>query len=124
MREQFWREWAAGEARVFSEKAYKRRFLPEWDAKWQQLTVPARYSYLHTVKLPEKISVGYGPAPNTSRDSFPREVLDELAAAGFVKIDVSRSNAATDRVFAGNGTDDFAWRGRILRRMHLLDAHQ
>jgi hypothetical protein len=124
MREQFWREWAAGEARVFSEKAYKRRLLPEWDAKWQQLTVPARYSYLHTVKLPEKIPVGYGPAPNTSRDSFPCEVLDELAAAGFVKIDVSRSNAAIDRVFAGTGTDDFAWRGRILRRMHLLDAHQ
>ena len=25
---------------------------------------------------------------------------------------------------AGNGTTDFAWRGRILRRLHLLDADQ
>jgi hypothetical protein len=124
MREQFWRQWAAGEARVFSEKAFKRRSLPEWDARWQQLTVQARYSYLHSVKLPEKIPVGYGPSPNTPRDSFPPDILEELAAAGFVKIDASRSNAVIDRVFAGAGTDDFAWRGRILRRMHLLDAHQ
>jgi hypothetical protein len=124
MRERFLGEWAAGEARVFSEKAYKRRSLPEWDVRWQQLTVQARYSYLHLVKLPEKISAGYRPPPSTPRDNFPPDVLEELAAAGFVTIDVTRSNATIDRVFAGTGADDFAWRGRILRRMHLLDAHQ
>ena len=124
MRERFLGEWATAEARVFSEKAYKRRSLPEWNAKWQQLTVPARYSYLHLVKLPEKISAGYRPPASTPRDNFPPDVLEELAAAGFVTIDVTRSNATIDRVFAGTGAHDFAWRGRILRRMHLLDAHQ
>ena len=44
--------------------------------------------------------------------AFRPEVLEELAAAGFVKIDASPVPETIDRVFAGTGTDDFAWRGR------------
>ncbi len=88
------------------------------------LSTRARYAYLHAVKLPEKIPIGYRPAPNSPRSDFAPEVLEELAAAGFVRIDTNRSSTTFDRVFPANGIYDFAWRGRILRRMHLLDRHQ
>ena len=125
MRERFWGDWAGGEARVFSEKAYRRRSLAAWDAKWQQLTVQARYSFLHSVKLPDKI-------PNRLRQSAERSTRQLSACTSWTNWPppVSsgstslRSAATVDRVFAGVGTNDFAWRGRILRRMHLLDADQ
>jgi Helicase conserved C-terminal domain len=124
MRERFWHEWGEAEARVFSEKAFGRRSLTDWDAKWQQLTVRARHSFLHVVKLPDKNPHAYSNPPSAPPDSFSPDVLEELASAGFVRIELARSGSMTDRVFAGAGTSDFAWRGRILCRMHLLDAHQ
>ena len=124
MRERFLREWAERESRIFGERAFQRQSLPEWDAKWNQLTVQARSTYLHAVKLPERNPIGFRPAPNSPRSDFAPEVLEELAAAGFVRVDSNPSSATFDRVLPGNGTSDFAWRSRILRRMHLLDPHQ
>ena len=71
---------------------------------------------------PEESARSWQPAE--TGDDFAPDVLEELAAAGFVKIERARSAAMTDRVFASAETSDFAWRGRILRRLHLLDAHQ
>jgi hypothetical protein len=122
MRNAYWNHWDRGEPRDFYERAFRRRSLAAWDAKWQQLTVPARYSFLHVVKLPHKDPAPYGDPPSAPRDDFSPDVLAELIAAGLVRIDRFRSGAAPDRVVAGIGTNDFAWRGRILRRMHLLNA--
>ncbi len=123
MRNQYWDSWVGGEPRDFYERAYRRRSLAAWDAKWQHLTIPARHSFLHVVKLPHKEPAPYGDPPSAPREDFPPHVLAELIAAGFVRIDRFRSGAAPDRVVAGIGTNDFAWRGRILRRVHLLNAN-
>lgn len=124
MRYQYASSWSGGDSRAFFEKAFRRRSLADWDAKWQQLTVEARHSFLHQVKLPEKNPVGHGNSPSAPANDFPPQVLEELNAAGFVKIELARSKAMTDRVFAAAGTHDFAWRGRTLRRLHLLDSNQ
>ncbi len=122
MRNAYWDHWDGGEPRDFYERAYRRRSLAPWDAKWQHLTVPARYSFLHVVKLPHKDPAPYGDPPSVPRDDFSPHVLDELIAAGFARIERRKPGQTTDRVLAGTGISDFAWRGRILRRMHLLNA--
>ena len=121
MRHQYWRGWDEGEVRGFFEKAYCRQSLPAWDARWERLSLHARYSFLHVVKLPDPNPYSYGGPRFTPRDNFPPHVLEELAAAGFVQIEFAKAPVTIDRVVAGNGTTDFAWRCRILRRMHLLD---
>ena len=122
MRSQYWNQWDGGGPRDFFERNYRRGSLAAWDAKWQQLTVPARYSFLHAVKLPHKDPAPYGDPPSAPREDFPPHVLDELLAAGFARIERRKPGQTTDRVLAGTGISDFAWRGRILRRMHLLNA--
>ena len=56
------------------------------------------------------------------REKFPPDVLEELIAAGFVKVHAARSRAAKDRVFPPAALYDFAARVRMLNRHHLLDA--
>ena len=122
MRNPYWNQWDGGEPRDFYERAYRRRSLAAWDARWQQLTVPARYSFLHVVKLPQKDPAPYGDPPSSPREDFSPDVLAELIAAGFARIERRRPGQTTDRVLAGTAISDFAWRGRTLRRMHLLNA--
>ena len=122
MRNPYWDQWNGGEPRDFYERNYRRQSLAAWDARWQQLTVPARYSFLHVVKLPHKDPAPYGDPPSTPKEDFPTRVLDELIAAGFARIERRKPGQTTDRVLAGTGTSDFAWCARILRRMHLLKA--
>jgi hypothetical protein len=122
MRYQFRNQWTYGEPRDFFEKAYRRDSLPIWDAKWHGLSVPARRLFLNVVKLPGKDRSTYSDPADVPKDKFPPDVLEELAAAGFVEIRRARFSTDTDRVLAGVGVDDFAWRARILRRHHLLDA--
>ncbi len=122
MRSPYWNQWDGGEPRDFYERAYRRRSLAAWDARWQQLTVPARYSFLHVVKLPHKDPAPYGDPPSAPREDFPPDVLAELIAAGFARIERRKPGNTADRVLAGTGTSDFAWRGRILRRMHLFSS--
>jgi hypothetical protein len=77
---------------------------------------------LHIVKLPHKDPAPYGDPPSAPRDDFSPDVLAELIAAGFARIERRAPGQTTDRVLAGTGVSDFAWRGRILRRVHLLNA--
>jgi Helicase conserved C-terminal domain len=122
MRNLYWNQWDGGGPRDFYERNYRRQSLAAWDAKWQQLSVPARYAFLHVVKLPHKDPAPYGDPPSSPKEDFPAHVLDELIAAGFARIERRKPGQTTDRVLAGAGISDFAWRGRILRRMHLLNA--
>ena len=82
----------------FFEKAYRRRSLATWDAKWQQLSVAARHAFLHTVKLPEKDPIHLPVPPSAPGTAFAPQVLEELDAAGFAKIEPARSAATSDRV--------------------------
>ena len=54
MRSQYRLGWNFEENRGFFERAYRREFLPLWDARWQRLSLDARHSFLHLVKLPER----------------------------------------------------------------------
>jgi Helicase conserved C-terminal domain len=122
MRNQFRNQWSYGEPREFFEKAFRRDSLPVWDARWQGLSVPARRFFLDVVKLPGRDRSTYSDPASVPRDKFPPDVLDELSGSGFVEIRRARFSTDVDRVLAGAGVDDFAWRARILRRHHLLDA--
>src|SRR3954452_8292226 len=110
------------EARAFHEKLFRRGGLPQWDARWHQLSVPARAAFLHDVKRPGKYQAKYGSgsAPSISVDKLRPEVLDELTRAGFVEVKTPSGKLAA-RVFAAEDLSDFASRIRALERHHLLD---
>jgi len=93
-----------------------------WDAKWQGLSVAARRFFLDVVKLPDRNRATFSDPAFVARDKFPPPILEELVTAGFVKIPRVGFSTGIERVLAGDGIDDFAWRARILRRHHLLDA--
>lgn len=103
----------------FHEKAWFRKNLPAWDAKWQALSPRARLAFLNEVKGPSK-SKEYSVSPSVSAEKIAPQVLKELTAAGFVTVQPSRRKKEGDRVFAADGIYDFAVRVRSLRRYHLL----
>jgi len=88
------------------------------------LSVQARYLFLHEVQGLVKHQTVYSSPPSVSSDKFPLHILEELTAAGFVKVQPAGSTASTDRVIACDGLYDFATRVHALRRLHLLDADQ
>jgi hypothetical protein len=110
--------------RKFHEKAYKRQGLAKWDAMWQKLSDQARFFVIHEVKFPAKSASGRQELPSVPAKTFPRPVLDELLAAGFIAYQQTKGKAATDRVVAPEPLLDFLTRLRMLHRMHLLDDGQ
>jgi len=110
------------ESRAVDEKAYRRRALAAWDARWHGLSVQARFLFLNDVKGPIKKQTVHSQPPSVSINLLPTHVLKELVAAGFVEVQAARSRAFTDRVIACEGIYDFATRVRALRRLHLLAA--
>lgn len=114
------RDWR--ESGEFYERAFRRRGLADWDAKWHTLTPQARSAFADTVKGPARNQADHAPTYTVAKDRFPPEVLDELIAAGFVRLLPARSRNATERVFAPADLYDFATRVRMLGRLHLLGA--
>lgn len=108
------------------EKAYRRQKLAAWDARWHGLTPPARSFFIDAIKGPARTQADHAPTYSLSKDKVPSGILDELLAAGFVKVQPARSGArtSTDRVFAPAELFDFATRVRMLSRRHLLDAER
>lgn len=124
-----------GEKRDFSEKAYQRKSLPEWDARWHALSTPARLAFLEHVKGPVRGISPQTPAkqPSAAADLFVPKVLEELVRAGFVQVETAadgrsrskskakaKAKASGDRVFACDAIYDFATRLRHLLRYRLL----
>ena len=124
MRYGIWGEVKERETRDFFERAYRRQSLHVWDAKWNELSPQARYYFLEVVKGPTKNQAAHSQPPSVSTERFPPDVLKELVDSGFVKVEVARSRAFTDRVVANALLYDFATRIRSLRRYHLLAADQ
>ena len=113
MRHQFQNQWEPGGPREFFEKAYRRGSLAVWDARWQGLSVAARRFFLDVVKLPDRNRATFSDPPFVARDKFPPHILEELVTAGFVKIPRVGFPTGIERVLAGDGIDDFAWRTRV-----------
>jgi len=111
------------ERRAFSDKAYRRVGLADWDAKWHGLAAQARKAFLDDVKGPVRGQGGRPTVqPSVAVEKFPARVLEELVAAGFVVAKATRPKGPADKVLAVEGAYDFAIRARALRKYHLLAA--
>ena len=116
----YWGRPKERETRVVDEKAYRRRPLADWDAKWHGLSTPARSSFLAEVKGPSKNQYDHASSYSVSASRIPAPVLDELTAAGFTAVLEPKIGATTRRVIAPGAIYDFAARVRTIRRLHLL----
>src|SRR4051812_30050528 len=110
----FYSPWGRKTEVAFHDKAFERAALPPWDSRWHALSVAARAHFLDKVKAPARPG-GYRPSAPSTR--FPAQVLDELAAAGFVE--VQTRGARADVVIAEEAVP-FAIRLRAVRRYRLL----
>src|SRR5437867_2899707 len=116
MRYGIWGTTKAREHRDFAEKAYRRQPLAAWDARWQALSVQARYFFLHEIKGPVKRQGSYPPQPNVPIDKLPPGILQELTDSGFLAPQPGRFRSSASRVGAADseGLLDFATRVRSL----------
>ncbi|MGC8639455.1 MAG: helicase-associated domain-containing protein [Isosphaeraceae bacterium] len=119
-----WNRPRSPERREFYEKAFRREKLGPWDAKWHALSPEARFAFLNQVRGPVKNLGRARMQPSIKKNHLGPGVLEELLAAGFVELGSSRMIGPQDRVFAVEGTVDFAIRIRALARYHLLDPDQ
>ena len=108
------------ESGEFHERAFRRADLAAWDAKWHTLTPQARSIFVDTLKGPARNQADHAPTYSVAKDRLPPDALDELIAAGFVKLLPARSRNSAERVFAPAILYDFAARVRMLARLHLL----
>ena len=99
------------------EKAWRRSQATSWDEKWQALSNRARFAYLTQIKSPSK--EGSYAQPSTPADKVPAEALEELIAAGFVKVDPG-TGKKPGRALSLSAAYDFSSRVRSLQRYHLL----
>ena len=106
-----------GEPRVDDEKAWKRSLATAWDTRWHALSPGARLALLDRVKAPTK--AGSITQPSSPATGIDAAVLDEIVAAGFVRVEPPIGKRPP-RVFPLAETYDFATRVRALRRFHLL----
>lgn len=107
------------EARAFHEKAFLRKGLADWDARWHGLSAGARLAFFDEVKGPVRPQTGRAVQPSVGADKFPARTLEELVGAGFVTVGPGKK-AGPERVAAVEGLYDFAARVRALRRYRPL----
>ena len=99
------------------QKSWRREKATAWDEKWQALSAEARNAYLFQVKAPTK--EGSYTQPSTLADKIPAGVLEELTAAGFVKVEPGFGRRSA-KVIALASAYDFSTRLRSMHRYNLL----
>jgi hypothetical protein len=109
MQQRFWQALPTQPA-LFHDRAYRRGVLPEWDERWDRLSVPARRLFLEQIPCEPR-------AAGIPRTSLPAQPLTELLEAGLV----GSTPPAGDRIAQHPEALDFATRLRTLRRFRLLD---
>ncbi len=114
----YWGKPREREERAFHEKAFRRKGLAEWDARWHRLSPAARLAFLDEVKGPVR-SYTNAAQPSVGADRFSAAVLKELVGAGFVEVGPGKK-AGPERVSAVEGAYEFAARARALRRHRPL----
>lgn len=128
----YYNQWGQAPGRDpvdLGEKAFSRKSLPSWDAKWHDLSAGARRAFLEEAKAPSISrfsSYGRNEPPvekgGVPPEKFAPHVLKELIAAGFLEIrktTVAKRQPA-ERVFVPHLLSDFMTRTRSLSRYHLL----
>ena len=86
----YWGKAKERESVAFDAKAYRRQNLARWDARWHELSVQARYVFVHEVKGPARQQKATSMPPSVSADTFPPDLLEELTAAGFIEVQPAR----------------------------------
>jgi hypothetical protein len=106
------------------ERAFGRQKLAAWEARWHELTPKARAYFIDVLKGPSRNQADHAPTYTLSKDKVPPDILEELSAAGFAKVQpaLSGTRASTDRVFVPAELLDFATRVRMLSRLDLLQT--
>src|SRR5438270_9641969 len=120
MRFNLWGSPRATEERAFHEKAFRRKGLPAWDAKWHALSPKARDAYLYEVK-----GATVGAQQGRTRASVPVAqlapvVVRELVEAGLVELGSATLLGPKDQVLPVKGAADFATRLRTMDKFRLL----
>jgi hypothetical protein len=108
----------------FHEKAFRRRDLPAWDARWHKLTPQARSHFLSSAKFPSRDWTGRPAPPRVPPDQLPPGELKELVEAGFVVAEAAQSRGSSYRAVIRDEASNFATRVRMLRQRHLLDENR
>ena len=115
------------EDRGFHEKAFRRRGLAPWDARWHALSPKARTSYLYEVK-----GATFAAQQGAARSSAPvalfaPEVVRELVDAGLVNLGSATLNGTTRPGFTSKGGGRFcnpvADRGQVPAAHDGLRRH-
>jgi hypothetical protein len=81
-----WVREAERELSNLHERAFRREGLAAWDARWHELTPEARSYFVNEVKGPAKNQADHAPSYTVAATKFPAHVLEELTAAGFIKV--------------------------------------
>lgn len=119
----YWSPRKASDGADLHERAFRRQGLADWDARWHELTPEARSAFVkNIVKGPARNQADHAPTYTVPVDRFPPRVLEELTAAGFIKVQPGQSRSSAGRAFPPAVLYDFAARIRMLNRLHLLDA--
>ncbi len=118
------RSFVAEYQQKFCERAWSRKSLVEWDARWLGLSIPARLAFLQEVKAPPKPYAASSPGAGSPATSFKPDALKELTTAGFVRVQAASSAKKSDRVIINNDVAGFRTRIRALYRIRLLDPSQ
>ena len=103
--------------RAEHEKAWRRAQATAWDEKWRALSIAARQAYLTDIKAPSK--EGSYTQPFTLADRIPARVVEELTAAGLVKVEPA-SGKKSARIMPLSAAYDFSTRLRSMSRYNLL----
>jgi hypothetical protein len=112
---QFWQK--PRDAGAEHDKAWKRTRALAWDEKWHALSRQARDAYLNQIKPPTK--EGSYTQSSTMVEKVPAEALNELVAAGFVRVDPARGRRSA-KVIPLSTAFDFSSRLRSIHRYNLL----
>ncbi len=103
--------------KVVHEKAWKRPLASAYDDRWHALSPAARRAYLDQVKAPTQAADGL--QPTSPADRIGPKLLDELVAAGLVRV-VTGLIKKPAQVSPRQETYHFALRVRALARSHPL----
>ena len=103
--------------RADHEKGWRRAQATAWDEKWQALSIAARQAYLTEIKAPVK--EGSYTQPSTPADKIPARVVEELTAAGFIKVEPATGRKSA-RIISLSAAYDFSSRLRSMSRYNLL----
>jgi hypothetical protein len=93
---------------------------PDWVARWEELSAPARLAVARDVRAPSSPDSLHPPFITITR--LAAAVVDELTAAGFIERRPGLSDRQTERLIVPPSAVEFVLRMQRLFNLHLLEA--